>query len=70
MVMKVKFSNAEVEIYKLRKGTVVKYDYGFGHISDIGAVDLLEEGFVATIYVTSLGIEERCYSSDVEWLEV
>jgi hypothetical protein len=67
--MKVKFSNAEVDVWKLRKGTVVKYDYHFYHIKDIVLVDVRHDEFVATLYITCAEIQERVYSSDVTWLE-
>jgi hypothetical protein len=67
--MKVQFSNAEVDVWKLRQGTVIKYDYHFYHIKDIACVDILDNEFIATLYITCAEIQERVYSSDVTWLE-
>lgn len=67
--MLVKFANAEVEIWKLRRGTLVRYDYSFTYITDIGAVDLIDGYYLVRLYMENCGLEGINYSDRVEWLE-
>ncbi len=64
--MNVKFANGEVPIWKLRKGTVVKYEYDYFYIKNMH-VDF-DSNIILLIQNGSLGNERVC-TEDVTWLE-
>jgi hypothetical protein len=58
-----------VDVWKLRRGTMVKYDYEFTYITDIGSIDLIDNNYVARIFVENMGLVYSDYSDSMEWLE-
>jgi hypothetical protein len=70
--MRVKFANAEVDIWKLRKGVVVEYFSNFYHIDLLGVVDCLEQDMfrLPLFCKNSVHKEGRWLFSDtIDWLE-
>lgn len=68
--MKVKFSNTNVPVYKLRQGTVVGVEDDNGMLFyHIVAIDCLSEEFGGTLMVEDIHSRQLMDTTDLIWLE-
>lgn len=67
--MRIKFQNSEVEVWKLRRGTLIDCPSGLTYITDIGSVDKIDGEFIAHLFVENMDLADTFYSDELVWLE-